>query len=70
MEIQKTDEATAPYIVQTAADREHGESLYHLVLSAAAISAVPVHSAVLIDDEGRAIKQQTYKHPPEDEAAE
>lgn len=62
IEIQKTDEATAPYIVQTAEDKDHGESLYHLVLSAAAISTVPWHSAILLDDECQPLKRQTYRH--------
>ena len=41
------------------------ESKYHAVLSAAAISQVPIHAAVLLTEEGNRIAGQYYSHPQE-----
>ena len=65
------------YIVielQTAADGKVGslvtahdtlaqaESKYHAVLSAAAVSAVPAHSATLLDSDGQPLDYRCYHH--------
>ena len=39
------------------------ESKYHDVLRAAAVSAIPIHSAVIVDEKGRTIKgPEFYEH--------
>ena len=43
------------------------EQKYHQVLSAAAVSQVPVHSAVMLNSEGMYIKSESYKHIEESE---
>lgn len=56
-------------INQTAADRQHAESVYHMMLGAAAISAVKTHSVVLMTDEGFVLESKCYKHVPVPEPA-
>lgn len=65
LEIQKGDQVAT--LVSSHEDRNSAESKYHTVLSAAAISAVPVHSAILMTDEGTPIKYESYEHTPEPE---
>ena len=67
IEIQATEEteqapATAATLVNTYADRSVAEQKYHNVLAAAAVSSVPVHSAVMLTGDGTRIKGETYRH--------
>lgn len=63
IELQKQDETSVPDIVHTAQTYNEAESVYHTVLAAAAISPVPVHSALVIDDEGHPVHEpQSYRH--------
>ena len=48
-------------------DRNKAEAKYHAILAAAAVSALPVHSALLFTDEGFALESKCYKHPKEPE---
>lgn len=61
-EIQTYDNGTVGNLVYTAENRLEAESKYHQVLAAAAISALPVHSCVLMTNEGFQIMSQCYKH--------
>lgn len=70
MEIQKTDAQTVAQLVTTHATREEAEQKYHLVLSAAAVSAVPVHAAVMLSDEGNTVRSEKYAHSGSTLAAE
>ena len=82
IEIQKYLTGEFGHIVHYAYDenptmaRLKAESKYHEVLAAAAISALPQHSATLMASDGRAIINQCYKHEveptpePEDEPVE
>lgn len=60
LEIQTT--STVANLVNAYEDRNQAESKYHQILSAAAISAVPKHSAVLMDDTGYTLKRDSYEH--------
>ena len=60
LEIQTS--TTVATLVNSYEDRNQAESKYHQILTAAALSSVPKHSAVLMDDEGRTIKSETYIH--------
>ncbi len=53
---------TVSNIVTTHATRNEAESKYHAVLSAAAVSNVDAHSAVLLDEQGGFISAQCYEH--------
>ena len=52
-------------IVNSYSDRNQAESKYHQILSAAALSSVPKHSAVLMDEIGETIKMDSYTHETE-----
>lgn len=41
------------------------ESKYHSVLSAAAVSQIPIHSAVILDERGNVLMNTSYDHPVE-----
>lgn len=60
VEIQTT--STVATLVNAYEDRNQAESRYHQILSAAAVSALPKHSAVLMDDAGETIKRDSYEH--------
>jgi len=53
-------------------DLSLAEQQYHTVLAAAAVSACPLHSAVLLDFSGRLLKREQYTHEvqPEPEVTE
>lgn len=61
IEIQNNN-GTVGTLVNKFEDRLEAESRYHTILAAAAISAVPVHSAVLLTDEGFLLASDCYKH--------
>lgn len=62
IEIQKSMEGTIANITTAYADRNQAESHYHSILSSAAISSLPLHSAVLLSEEGYLIASQYYIH--------
>ena len=63
LELQKnTDTDVVTSILTDYTDKAQAESHFHTVLAAAAVSSVPVHSAVLMTDEGKTIKNETYKN--------
>mgnify|MGYP003290873479 CR=1 FL=1 len=47
--------------------RNEAESKFHQILFSAAVSSVPVHSAVLMTDEGFPLRNECYKHTVEPE---
>lgn len=63
MEIQKGN--TASTIVNTYDTRNEAENKYHTVLAYAAVSNVPKHSAVLLNDDGTYIKSESFEHEVE-----
>lgn len=60
IEIQVTDQVST--IVNSYTDRLEAESKYHQILTAAAVSDVPKHGAVLLNDEGQRINSECYIH--------
>ena len=68
IEIQKTFSGEYGHIVHWAFDEDKemarlkGESKFHEVLAAAAVSQTDTHSAILIDSNGSPIKNQYYRH--------
>ncbi len=64
-EIQSYNDGTVGTLVETFNDRLQAESKYHTILAAAAVSAVPVHSAVLMTDEGFVLMADCYKDKPQ-----
>ena len=78
VEIQTYADGTFGHIVHFAYDEDpdkarlKGESKYHEVLSAAAVSDLPSHAAIMFTTEGFPILNQCYKHnvQPEPEPSE
>ena len=63
IELQTTETTAALNFV--FADRLQAEQKYHEILSYAAVSSVPVHSAVMLTSEGVLIKHESYTHEAE-----
>ncbi|MBQ1241834.1 MAG: hypothetical protein IIX99_01370 [Oscillospiraceae bacterium] len=61
-EMQTTGNQTALVPAKTYTDRNEAESAYHGVLAAAAISSVPVHAVVLMDEHGNTLRREFYEH--------
>lgn len=62
IEIQKTDDTNCAYIVHEKQTLNEAWSQYHTVLAAAAVSNVKKHSAVIFNDTGWSLSNQTYEH--------
>lgn len=68
MEIQQYTDGTYGDIKHFAYDEDpekarlKAESKFHEILSAAAISELPMHSAIMFSAEGYPIMNQCYKH--------
>lgn len=75
-EIQQYDNGEYGHIVHFAADpdadiaRNKGESKYYEVLSAAAVSQLPMHSAILVFADGTPIMNKCYTHVTQGENTE
>ena len=62
VELQKDAEGVVSNIVTSFENLAEAESKYYSILAAAAISTVPVHSAIIVSEEGFPVKNQCYKH--------
>ena len=62
IELQKHEDGKVANIVTQKDTQPEAESLYHSVLAAAAVSKLPVHSAVILSEEGFPLMHQCYKH--------
>lgn len=61
-EIQKNQNGSIGTLVNSYEDRNTAEQKYHMILSAAAVSSLPVHTAVMLMEDGYLIKKETYRH--------
>ena len=64
LEIQ-AQEDTAATLTNVYTDKKDAENKYHTVLAAAALSNIPVHSAIMMNELGFVIKSEYYKHTEE-----
>lgn len=62
IEFQTNDSVAT--IVNAYDDRQLAESMYHQILSSAAVSSVLKHGAVMLTDEGERLKGECYYHMP------
>lgn len=62
LEIQTNTDGAVGTLINAYDDRNSAESKYHLVLSAAAVSQLPMHSATLLMSDGRMLAYQNYVH--------
>lgn len=62
LETQTNSDGTLGTLINDYDDQNKAESKYHAILSAAAISTLPKHSAFLLTDAGRLLKSDVYIH--------
>ena len=62
IEIQKNTEGVVANIVTAHTTLAEAESKFYTILASAAINSVPVHSAIIVSEEGFPVKHQCYKH--------
>lgn len=62
IELQKNTEGAVANIVTSHNTKEEAESKFYSILSAAAVGSVPVHSAIIVSEEGFPVKHDFYKH--------
>ena len=62
IELQTAADGSVGNIVSTYDELPDAESKYHLILSAAAVSAIAEHAAVLMTSEGYVLETKCYTH--------
>ena len=62
IELQTNTDGSVGNLVWAFSSKELAFSKYHDVLSAAAVSALPVHAAVILDNHGLQIAAQAFEH--------
>lgn len=62
IEMQKNAEGMVSNLVNAHDSLAEAESKFYTILASAAINSVPVHSAVILSEEGFPVKHQCYKH--------
>ena len=62
LETQTNKDGTVGTIPMAYESLNEAKSKYHSILSAAAISSVPRHTAFLVVDDGRVLQSESFKH--------
>lgn len=62
IELQTNADGSVANIVTAYDNRNEAESAYHLILSAAAVSALPYHAAMIVTNEAHVIAGSRYIH--------
>ena len=62
VELQTYENGTVGTLVNNYDNREMAESKYHQILTSAAVSSIPCHSAVMMTNEGIILKSERYLH--------
>lgn len=65
IELQTNADGTLGNFVWSFQSEAEAMSKYHAVLSAAAVSSLPVHGAVVLRNDGLQLAGQAYKHGEE-----
>lgn len=65
IELQTANDGSVGNFVWAYESREQAEAKYHTVLAAAAVSSLPVHSCVILRNDGQQMAAQAYKHGEE-----
>lgn len=63
IELQTNAEGQVANIVTAYENRLEAESKYHQILTAAAISSIYTHSAVILNERGEVERSEYYRHP-------
>lgn len=70
IEIQKNKDGSVGNLVTAHDSYNAAASKYHQVLAAAAISGLPSHAAVLLEENGMELAHECYANEPEEGADE
>ena len=63
IELQAINDSQVANIVTAYTNQNVAEQKYHTILSAAAVSSLPCHAAVILDEAGRTVKgPEFYRH--------
>ena len=62
IEMQTNNGTTALVPPVTYSDRNQAESKFHQVLTAAAVSSVEEHVAIMLAEDGQLIRRECYRH--------
>ena len=62
LEAQTNTDGTVGTLINSYTDKNEAESKYHQVLSAAAISSIPIHTAFMLTAEGQVLRSECYRH--------
>ena len=62
IEIQTNPNGTVGNIVNAYATKDLAFQKFHTILAAAAVSSLPVHAAVILDNKGLQIAAQAFEH--------
>jgi len=62
IEIQVAQDGAVATIAAAYEDYGAAFNKYHTILAAAAVSALPVHSAIVLDPYGNTLAKQAYTH--------
>lgn len=62
IELQKNADGVVSNIVTSYNTLSEAQSAYYSVLASAAISNVPVHSAIIVSEEGFPVEHKCFKH--------
>lgn len=62
MEIQNNKDGTVGTLVSSYDSQNQAASKYHQILAAAALSDLPVHAAVLMNEQGMQLAYSYYEH--------
>lgn len=65
-EIQTNGNVSAVTPAVQKVDRNEADSAFYFAMGAAAVSAVPIHAVVMLDEHGNIVKSGFYEHtsPP------
>ena len=62
IELQKHADGKLTNLVTVHATKEEAESKYHTILSFAAVSELPKHSATILNEDGSPVMYKHYRH--------
>lgn len=62
IEMQTGDNGITAFLTDQNDNRNTADSIYYQKLAAAAISTVPIHTVLLVQDDGATLKSAYYDH--------
>lgn len=62
IELQKNADGQVANLVTSHNTLAEAESKYHTIMAAAAVNEVPIHSAIIVSEEGFPVMHKCYKH--------